>query len=573
MNSSDVFKIKRLPIGIENFSELARGNFYYVDKTEMIRDFLTAHTKVNLFTRPRRFGKTLNMSMIGEFLDIQKNSSYFDDLNIGHYPSIVQMYRNQCPVIFITLKNVDGINFDDAKSSFKTTIGNLVSKYDFLFDSEKLNDNDKSRLLQIYKTDDTNQEVYSITDAALKNSLFTLSYLLAKHYDRSVVLIIDEYDVPLEKANEHGYYDAMIQLIRDMMNVSLKTNDYLDFAILSGCLQISQESLFTGLNNIMRFSITSSQFDDYFGFTESEVRDMLSYYNLSDKYDAFKEWYNGYRFGKTSVFCPWDVICYCNDLLFDRNCKPKDYWLNTSNNYAIRRFVAQQKSANAKEELELLISGYPVVREIHENLTYPDLFSSDDNFWSLLYLTGYLTTTGSINQSTCELVIPNAEIRDIFVQNIISLYADDLTIQSSIVDGLYMAFVQQDAVTASKLLTDLLVKTISIRDTAYSNVLKENYFHGLIAGVLATHKQWYVQSNVESGNGYVDLMLTSTTHNTGIVIEIKYAHDGNMDHALDLACKQISSRCYDQLFQVRGIETIIRVGIAFYRKKAEVQFV
>lgn len=393
------------------------------------------------------------------------------------------------------------------------------------------------------------------------------------HYQRPVVLIIDEYDVPLAKANEHVYYDKMIQLIRDMLNVSLKTNEYLDFAILSGCLQISQESFFNGLNNIMRFSITSTQFDEYFGFTENEIRNMLTYYGLSDKYDFFKEWYDGYRIGKTKVFCPWDVICYCNDLLYDPNCQPKDYWINTSGNYAIKQFVAQQNKNNGKAELELLISGLPVVKEIHENLTYPDLFSNDVNFWSLLYFTGYLTTTDVSNQSVCELMIPNAEIRDIFVQTIISLYAEDASIQISIVDGLYRSLLQKDARTASDILIDLLSKTISIRDSAYADRLKENYFHGLLARILATSKQWYVPSNVESGDGYVDLMLRSTSQNIGIISEIKYAYDGNLDHALDLACNQIQKRNYDQLLISRGYETIVCAGIAFYRKNAEVRFV
>jgi hypothetical protein len=568
-------KPKKLPIGIENFSEFFSDDFYYVDKTGFITDLLHNWGKVNLFTRPRRFGKSLNMSMLRTFFEIGTNKELFDGLKISQEKELCDEYMGQFPVVSITLKGVDGLSFTDARNALNYIIGNEALRFHFLTDSNKLSAEEKKKYAQLIEINshvtqfDEGQAVFAMSDAVLVKSLQTLSQLLEKHYGCKVILLIDEYDVPLDKAFQSGYYDEMVSLIRNIFSNALKTNDSLQFAVLTGCLRISKESIFTGLNNLKVHTITDLQYDEYFGFTDYEVKEILAYYNLSDNYLKVKEWYNGYKFGNVSVYCPWDVINYCYDARLDQNMYPKNYWANTSGNGLVRRFIDKAVS-QTKKEIEQLIAGETVMKEVCHELTYDELDKSIENMWSVLFTTGYLTNRGCAEGRQYQLAIPNLEIRELFVTQIQEWFKEATRRDNSTIEGFCAAFQAGDTELIEKQLDRYLWNSISIRDTAVRSDLKENFYHGMLLGILQYEGNWYIKSNAESGNGYSDILI-ETPERIGIVIELKYAGDGNLDKWCTEALRQIEDKQYDAYLIDDGMENIIKYGIAFYKKKCKVE--
>lgn len=558
---------KKLPIGIDSFDKIRRGDFYYIDKTGLILDLLRNWGEVNLFTRPRRFGKSLNMSMLKAFFEIGCDRSLFEGLDIMQDPGLCDAWMGKYPVISISLKSVNGNDYDTACSMMASVIGREALRFQFLLESDRLTDVEKSLYSQLITVGENSN--FNITDTVLMGSLYTLSALLKKHYRLDVIILIDEYDVPLAKANENGYYDQMVMLIRNMFDQALKTNHNLKFAVLTGCLRIAKESIFTGLNNMKVLSITDVRFDEYFGFMDTEVQEMLEYYNLSEHYSTIKEWYDGYCFGKTEVYCPWDVLCYCDALCSDRSASPEPYWSNTSGNEAIRHFLEQAGSVT-RRELEELIAGGTVYKTIHQDLTYKDMYDSIDNVWSLLFTTGYLTHRGITEQHEYILAIPNKEIRNIFTDQIFKWFQDTARKDGDTLHAFCNAFKTGDPDTAEKKLNEYLRRTISIRDTAVRNDMKENYYHGILLGLLSSNDSWEIRSNRESGDGYCDIMAESDTDGIGIVIELKYAADGDLDAACMAALDQIKQKRYDEQLIDDGMETILKYGIACYKKRCHV---
>ena len=558
--------IKKLPIGIDSFEKIRAEDFYYIDKTGLIHDLLNNWGEVNLFTRPRRFGKTLNMNMLKAFFEIGCDKTLFDGLKIMQDTELCESYMGKYPVISVSLKGVNGNDFETARSMMCSVIGKEALRFQFLAESERLTAVEKALYSQLIAIDDNS--VFKISDAALMGSLYTLSALLKKHYDKDVIMLIDEYDVPLAKANENGYYDQMIMLIRNMFEQALKTNDNLKFAVLTGCLRVAKESIFTGLNNMKVLSVTDVRFDEYFGFTDSEVRTLLEYYCLSDHYDTIREWYDGYRFGKVDVYCPWDVLCYCDALRSDPGAHPEAYWSNTSGNESIRHFL-EQAGPVTKHEIEELIAGGTVKKVLRQNLTYKDMYDSVDNIWSLLFTTGYLTQRGVTGDREHLLAIPNKEIRNIFTEQIFEWFQDTARKNRTALDIFCNAFKKGDAETAQKKFNEYLKRMISIRDTAVRKDLKENYYHGLLLGLLSYKDSWYITSNRESGDGYCDI-LVETDDETGFVIEIKYADDGDLDAACQKALEQIDEKRYTGQLHEDGMEKILKYGIACYRKRCRI---
>lgn len=558
--------IKKLPIGIDSFEKIRAEDFYYIDKTGLIHDLLNNWGEVNLFTRPRRFGKTLNMNMLKAFFEIGCDKTLFDGLKIMQDTELCESYMGKYPVISVSLKGVNGNDFETARSMMCSVIGKEALRFQFLAESEWLTAVEKALYSQLIAIDDNS--VFKISDAALMGSLYTLSALLKKHYDKDVIMLIDEYDVPLAKANENGYYDQMIMLIRNMFEQALKTNDNLKFAVLTGCLRVAKESIFTGLNNMKVLSVTDVRFDEYFGFTDSEVRTLLEYYCLSDHYDTIREWYDGYRFGKVDVYCPWDVLCYCDALRSDPGAHPEAYWSNTSGNESIRHFL-EQAGPVTKHEIEELIAGGTVKKVLRQNLTYKDMYDSVDNIWSLLFTTGYLTQRGVTGDREHLLAIPNKEIRNIFTEQIFEWFQDTARKNGTALDIFCNAFKKGDAETAQKKFNEYLKRMISIRDTAVRKDLKENYYHGLLLGLLSYKDSWYITSNRESGDGYCDI-LVETDDETGFVIEIKYADDGDLDAACQKALEQIDEKRYTEQLHEDGMEKILKYGIACYRKRCRI---
>ena len=560
---------KKLPVGIEFFDELIRQDFYYVDKTGLIADLLHNWGKVNLFTRPRRFGKFLNMSMLQTFFEIGCDRTLFDGLQIMQEKDLCEEYMGKFPVISISLKSVDGLSFEDACTALKSIIGKEAMRFQLLGNSERLTQNEKEIYSQLIRIDTQNQEVYSMSVGILIQSLQNLSALLAKHYGRQVILLIDEYDVPLDKAFQNGYYDEMVTLIRNMFGNVLKTNPNLYFAVLTGCLRIAKESIFTGLNNFNVLSILNVQFDEYFGFTDDEVQALLSYYGQSEAYASVKQWYDGYQFGKTSVYCPWDVISYCKNLCADSDALPEDYWSNTSGNAIVRRFI-DKANMQTRDEIERLIAGESIVKEIKHELTYNELDKTIDNLWSVLFTTGYLTQRGRVDNKKYRLAIPNLEIRELFVTQIKEWFQISVSNDRIMLDKFCEAFIKQDIQTIEKLFGDYLWHTISIRDTAVAKVKQENFYHGILLGLFGYMADWVVKSNVESGIGYSDILIEIPESRTGIVIELKYATDGNMDAACLNALRQIDIKQYASKLKEDGMCTIIKYGIACYKKACKV---
>jgi hypothetical protein len=559
---------KKLPIGFDRFEKIIMNNYYYVDKTMFIADFINKSGEVNLFTRPRRFGKSLNMSMLQTFFEIGCEKTFFDGLNIIQQKELCDQYMGQFPVISISLKSVDGLSFEAARSAICNVIGIEAMRFHFLKESKVLNAEDKERYQQLIEIDKTNKKVFSMSDDILTISLQTLSELLAKHYHRKVVVLIDEYDVPLDKAFQTGYYDEMVTLIRNMFHNVLKGNDNLQFAVLTGCLRISKESIFTGLNNLNVLSITDVYFDEYFGFTDKEVKEMLSYYNLDSHYHTIKEWYNGYRFGNVSVYCPWDVMKYCYTLLADQTAPPEDYWSNTSSNSIVRRFI-HLSDQQTRDEIEQLIAGETIVKEIRPELTYDELDRNIDHLWSVLFTTGYLTTKERISAKTYKLAIPNREIRSLFISQIQEWFKESTREDTQMIEQFCMAFPNGESDVIENLLDDYLWNSISIRDNAIRNDMKENFYHGMLLGLLSYKQSWKVKSNVESGEGYLDILI-ETPKRIGVVIELKYAVDNNLEKACKDALEQMREKQYDAILIDDGMKKIMKYGIAFYKKNCKV---
>ena len=556
--------LKKLPIGIENFEEMRREDFYYVDKSHVIEQLLTQWGKVNLFTRPRRFGKSLNMSMLQSFFEIGKDKTLFDGLRISDNQELCEEYQGKFPVVSFSLKGINGATYEEARRFLIKTINEEARRLSVLSDSTELDETDHELLTQLKKKEMTNDSlVYSIRE---------LTELLEKHYGSKVIVLIDEYDVPLAKANENGYYDEMVLLIRNLFENALKTNSSLKFAVLTGCLRIAKESIFTGLNNFKVYSITDKSFDETFGFTDAEVRELLRYYGQEKYYETVKEWYDGYRFGNVDVYCPWDVINFCSDHLADPGLEPKNYWANTSGNSVISHFIDSvgKPQKLTRMELEQLVNGGIVQKEINSELTYKELYSSIDNLWSTLFMTGYLTQRGEPSGNRYNLVIPNREIRNIITNHILKMFKENVKDDGKTVSDLCDALLNQNPEKVELIFTEYMKKTISIRDTFARKPTKENFYHGLLLGILGFKENWSVMSNRESGDGFGDILIRIEDEDVGIVIEVKYADDGNLQGECEKALQQIIDIRYTEALEQEGIHTIIKYGIACYRKKCKV---
>ena len=557
---------KKLPVGIESFEKIIEQNFYYIDKTSMIAELLQSWGEVNLFTRPRRFGKTLNMSMLKCFFEIGCKRELFDGLQISQERELCREYMGQFPVISISLKGIEGMKYQDAVAAVKNVLGMEAMRFSFLLDSERLTEEEKE-LYQGFTV--VKNGCFTMADEMIPVSLKNLSMLLHKHYGKQVILLIDEYDVPLDKAFQYGYYDEMVSLIRSLFGNVLKTNPNLYFAVLTGCLRIAKESIFTGLNNFNVLSITNVQFDEFFGFTDREVRDLLEYFGLSEHYETIKEWYDGYQFGKKAVYCPWDVISYCKNLCADPEALPEDYWSNTSSNSIVRRFI-DKSNKQTKDEIEQLIAGESIVKEIRQELTYNELDKSVGHLWSVLFTTGYLTQKGRLDSKRYRLAIPNREIRELFLTQIREWFQDTTSENVMKLDKFCRAFPDGNAEIIEELLNDYLWNTISIRDTAVAKERKENFYHGILLGLLSHMENWLVKSNQESGEGYSDILVEVPESRTGVVIEMKYAQGGLLDTACAEALQQIEERQYTAKLESDGMKNIVRYGIACYKKHCRV---
>ena len=552
-------EILKLPVGIDNFEKIRRNNFYYIDKTKLVEQALHNWSEVTLFTRPRRFGKTLGMSMLRSFFEIGTDKSLFDGLYISQNKALCDEHMGKYPVIFLTLKGVEGLTFADAKMMLKSILSTEMDRHYYLKTSDALTDEDKAYFVKMLTG----------TDENINDSLRKLSQLLYKHYGKKVVILIDEYDVPLDKAYQNGYYHEMVSLIRGLFGQALKTNDYLQFAILTGCLRISKESSFTGLNNFEIVSIMDSKYDECFGFTDKEVQEVLTYFNLSEHYADVKEWYDGYHFGNADVYCPWDVINYVDLLRFEPTAKPQDFWSNSSGNALVRRFI-DKADVQTKDEIERLIAGEYIEKEISQELTYDEIDKSIANLWSVLFTTGYLTKQGVTDNGKVRLSIPNREIKNLFIKKIREWFSDTTANDGKTLEQFCNAFVEKDTEKIEQLFGDYLWNTISIRDTAVAKDKKENFYHGILLGLLGYKSSWLIKSNTESGTGYSDILVEVPNNRTGIVIELKYAENGDMDAACDEALKQIEEKSYVDKLKQDGMRNFIKYGIACFKKDCKV---
>lgn len=557
-------ELKKLPIGIESFEKMRREDFYYVDKTRLIEQLLSQWGEVNLFTRPRRFGKTLNMSMFQNFFEIGRDSVLFDGLDISKNVQLCEKYQGKFPVVFISLKSVNGNTYEEAVGHLIKIINREARRMQFLLESSKLTQYDKKLFEQLLERE--------MDEETIASSIQELTELLEKHYDKKVIVLIDEYDVPLSKANENGYYDEMVLLLRNFFGNVLKTNDSLEFAVLTGCLRIAKESIFTGLNNFKVYSITDVRFDETFGFTDMEVKKILEYYGLEKYSETVKEWYDGYRFGNADVYCPWDVINFCSDHLENQKLQPKNYWANTSGNDVINHFIesVNEPQKVTKIELEQLVNGGMVQKEINTELTYKELYSSIGNLWSTLFMTGYLTQRGEADGNRYNLVIPNQEIRNIVTNHILKMFQNTVKADGKMVGEFCEALRTGRKDEVEKIFTDYMKKTISVRDTAVQKTMKENFYHGILLGILSFKEDWSIMSNRESGDGFSDILIRSEEADVGIVIEIKYAEDGKLEEECEKALNQIVDKRYTEGLEQDGIHKILKYGIACYKKTCKV---
>ncbi|MCI9004950.1 MAG: AAA family ATPase [Lachnospiraceae bacterium] len=553
---------KKLPIGIDNFEKLRSEDFYYVDKTGLIRELLHNWGEVNLFTRPRRFGKTLNMSMLEHFFSLDGDKRMFDGLDISKETALCEEYMGKYPVISVSLKGIDARYYETAYQKVVQVIMEVAAKSYFLLDSENLNEHDKAAYRKLL--DDNMKE------GTLDSSLRRLSGMLEKHYGTKVIVLIDEYDVPLAKAHANGYYDQMLSLVRSLLGEVLKTNNSLKLAVLTGCLQISKESIFTGLNNLKVLTVADERFDEYFGFTDKEVRELLEYYGVMDHYEVVKRWYDGYQFGNVEVYCPWDVLNHCDRIRSEPHAQPENYWINTSSNDAVKRFIQESANATTKREIERLVAGEAITKEIHQELTYAEIYQTIDNIWSLLFTTGYLTQRGKAEGRQMKLAIPNLEIRDIYVTQIMEFFQESVREDGDMLNRFCDALQNGDVEHVEKIFTEYLRKTIRIQDTAVKKEMKENFYHGVLLGILGVKTRWGISSNREMGEGYADILAEPDTGDMGIIIEVKYAHDGNLDTACKEALKQIEYTKYEDDLEDDGVEHILKYGIACYKKRCRV---
>ena len=563
----------KLPVGIDDFRKLRESHFYYVDKTRLIEQLLLNWSEVTLFTRPRRFGKTLNMSMLKSFFDIGTDEALFDGLYISGNKELCDEYMGKYPVIFLSLKGVEGLTYEEAFEAFVRIMGKEVNRVSFLADSDKLTQIEREQYkgLTIMKNGRL-----AFDKEKLISSLQLLSQLLYKHYGKKTVILIDEYDVPLDKAFQNGYYNEMVSLIRGLFGQALKTNEFLQFAVLTGCLRISKESIFTGLNNFKVMSITDSRFDEQFGFTDSEVKKLLSDYGMASHFDEVKEWYDGYHFGKADVYCPWDVINHVDHLRDDSDAKPQTYWINSSGNSLVRRLINRADSST-KDEIERLIAGEAIEKVIRQDLTYDEIENSIDNIWSVLFTTGYLTKIGEVKLPDSEsyaykLVIPNKEVREVFVLQIQEWFKAVVANDNDTMKLLSRAVLDKDETILARQLNIVMGRMISILDTKAPDDMKENFYHGLLLGLLrGSNPDWLIKSNRESGDGFSDILIKPENPDLGIVIEVKYAKEfKGLDAACDAAMAQIKQKRYDETLRDEGRCDILAYGIAFCRKRCRV---
>lgn len=553
---------KRLPVGIENFEKIRRDGFYYVDKTDLIKELLENWGEVNLFTRPRRFGKTLNMSMFQCFFEIGCDKSLFDGLRIAEESMLCETYMGKFPVISISLKGIDAADYETARNLMVKVVNEEARRFQFLTESSRLTDTDKMLFGQLLQKE--------MDDETLFCSLRELTELLRKHYEKQVIVLIDEYDVPLAKANELGYYDEMVRLIRGIFGSALKTNHNLYFAVLTGCLRVAKESIFTGVNNFNTFTITDVDFDEYFGFTDAEVKEMLEEYQLGGSYEDVREWYDGYRFGNVDVYCPWDVICYVNKRRTDPALQPQNYWLNTSGNEVVRHFIEALGDGVTKTEMERLIGGEIVQKEIHEEMTYHDLYADMGNVWSVLFMTGYLTQRGRADGNLYNLVIPNREIRNIFTEQIMKMFQEQAEQDGETLGRFCDALEQGNAEEVERCFTGYMRKTVSIRDTFVRKATKENFYHGMLIGLLGFKEGWTVMSNREAGDGFSDIQILIDDAETGIVIEVKYAQNGDLEAECQKALTQMRALHYEDGMRNAGMQKVFKYGIACWKKTCKV---
>ncbi|MCD7885341.1 MAG: ATP-binding protein [Lachnospiraceae bacterium] len=588
---------KKLPIGIDDFCKIRTEGFYYVDKTAMIRDLLNAWGEVNLFTRPRRFGKSLNMSMLKSFLELGCDKSLFEGLEISRETKLCDKYMGKFPVISISLKSVDGADYESARSGMCSEIGREALRFSFLLESDRLTEMDKEMYKKLVNVAPEHLDYFNMSDDVLKGSLSVLSDLLQKHYGKKVIILIDEYDVPLAKANEEKHYPQMVKLVRGIFDQALKSNDSLYFAVLTGCLRVSKESIFTGLNNPQIFSISTVGFDEYFGFTDAEVKAMLEYYGFMDRYELTRDWYDGYRFGNTDVYCPWDVISYCAELRLDPQARPKAYWSNTSGNDAVRHFIEKSnKTANTKREIEALVAGETVEKIIREDLTYHNLYDEIENIWSVLFMTGYLTQRKKPDGKKYELAIPNREIREIFTDQITDMFQKVVKANTSRLTEFGEALKSGDAAKVEKLFTSYLYDSITVRDSNVQNDKKEILYHGEMIGILVNIEGWDSKTNANAGaadqrealwndrlqpaaererggntrDGYSDVMVKIEEEDIGIIIEFKYARNARFDAECKDAMAQIDRMNYTSELKHEGFHTIYKYGIACFKKRCKV---
>ena len=563
----------KLPVGIDDFRKLRESHFYYVDKTRLIEQLLLNWSEVTLFTRPRRFGKTLNMSMLKSFFDIGTDEALFDGLYISGNKELCDEYMGKYPVIFLSLKGAEGLTYEEAFEAFVRIMGKEVNRVSFLADSDKLTQIEREQYkgLTIMKNGRL-----AFDKEKLISSLQLLSQLLYKHYGKKTVILIDEYDVPLDKAFQNGYYNEMVSLIRGLFGQALKTNEFLQFAVLTGCLRISKESIFTGLNNFKVMSITDSRFDEQFGFTDEEVRKLLSDYGMDSHFDEVKEWYDGYHFGRADVYCPWDVINHVDHLRDDGDAKPQTYWINSSGNSLVRRLINRADSST-KDEIERLIAGEAIEKVIRQDLTYDEIENSIDNIWSVLFTTGYLTKVGEVKLADSEsyaykLIIPNKEVREVFVLQIQEWFKAVVANDNDTMKLLSKAILDKDETILARQLNIVMGRMISILDTKAPDDMKENFYHGLLLGLLrGSNPEWLIRSNRESGDGFSDILIKPENPDLGIVIEVKYSKEfKKLDAACDAAMAQIKEKRYDETLRDEGRCDILAYGIAFCRKRCRV---
>ena len=554
----------KLPVGIENFKEIRTEGFYYVDKTKLIKQLLEQWGKVNLFTRPRRFGKTLNMSMLQCFFEIGTDPALFDGLFISQNKDLCETYLGKFPVIFLSLKNVDGLTFEEARYHLSELIGMEAERFQFLLDSDRLSDNDKKKYHALI---DLSEGHYSMDKGILTSSLQILSQLLSKHYNQKTIILIDEYDVPLDKAFQHSYYTEMVSLIRGLLGQALKTNDFLQFAVLTGCLRVSKESIFTGLNNFKVLSISDARFDEQFGFTDFEVTQILNTYHLEEHLQEMKEWYDGYRFGDADVYCPWDVINHVDRLCGDPKASPQSYWINTSGNDLVKRFI-DKADKTTRNEIERLIHGESIEKAIRLELTYDEIDTTIDNLWSVLFTTGYLTQTCRAEKEIYSLKIPNKEIKEVFVLQIQEWFKNIIQKDTRPLQNFCTSFLDGNIEEIQNYLTHTLSNIVSILDTKARDNQKENFYHGILLGLLRSEPNWLIHSNTESGDGFSDILIEPENPDAGIIIEVKYSSSfTGLEKSCDTALTQIKERRYDEKLRNEGRNEILAYGISFCKKR------